>query len=77
MKWRLKVVFYLKKGCEKKKGEVMIMGGMRIEGKVWELSRKERMEGEKWRISGGKGKGRDGGRIKGVLEEIGCWVNRI
>ena len=35
MKSTFKVLFYLKKGSEKKNGEVMIMARITIDGKLW------------------------------------------
>lgn len=41
MKSTFKVLFYLKKGSEKKNGEVMIMARITIDGKLCQFSTKQ------------------------------------
>ena len=68
MKSTFKVLFYLKKGSEKKNGEVMIMARITIDGKQCQFSTKQSIQPGNWSIAAGKAKGRDAGRINALLD---------
>ena len=57
MKSTFKVLFYLKKGSEKKNGEVMIMARITIDGKLCQFSTKQSILPDSWNIAAGKAKG--------------------
>lgn len=50
MKSTFKVLFYLKKGSEKKNGEVMIMARITIDGKLCQFSTKQSIQPDNWRL---------------------------
>ena len=77
MKSTFKVLFYLKKGSEKKNGEVMIMARITIDGKLCQFSTKQSILPENWNIAAGKAKGKDAGRINALLEDIKAYLNNI
>ena len=77
MKSTFKVLFYLKKGSEKKNGEVMIMARITIDGKLCQFSTKQSILPENWNIAAGKAKGKDAGRINALLEDIKASLNNI
>ena len=77
MKSTFKVLFYLKKGSEKKNGEVMIMARITIDGKLCQFSKKQSILPENWNIAAGKAKGKDAGRINALLEDIKASLNNI
>ena len=77
MKSTFKVLFYLKKGSEKKNGEVMIMARITIDGKLCQFSTKQSILPENWDIAAGKAKGKDAGRINALLEDIKASLNNI
>ena len=77
MKSTFKVLFYLKKGSEKKNGEVMIMARITIDGKLCQFSTKQSILPENWNIAVGKAKGKDAGRINALLEDIKASLNNI
>lgn len=56
MKSTFKVLFYLKKGSEKKNGEVMIMARITIDGKLCQFSTKQSIHPDSWNITAGKPK---------------------
>lgn len=58
MKSTFKVLFYLKKGSEKKNGEVMIMARITIDGKLCQFSTKQSIQPDNWNTAAGKAKGR-------------------
>ena len=58
MKSTFKVLFYLKKGSEKKNGEVMIMARITIDGKLCQFSTKQSIQPDNWNTVAGKAKGR-------------------
>lgn len=70
MKSTFKVLFYLKKGSEKKNGEVMIMARITIDGKLCQFSTKQGIQPDNWNTAAGKAKGRDAGRINALLDDI-------
>ena len=77
MKSTFEVLFYLKKGSEKKNGEVMIMARITIDGKLCQFSTKQSILPENWNIAAGKAKGKDAGRINALLEDIKASLNNI
>ena len=77
MKSTFKVLFYLKKGSEKKNGEVMIMARITIDGKLCQFSTKQSILPENWNIAAGKAKGKDAGKINALLEDIKASLNNI
>ena len=77
MKSTFKVLFYLKKGSEKKNGEVMIMARITIDGKLCQFSTKQSIQPDNWSITAGKAKGRDAGRINALLDDIRSSLNTI
>ena len=77
MKSTFKVLFYLKKGSEKKNGEVMIMARITIDGKLCQFSTKQSIQPENWNVIVGKAKGRDTGRINSLLDDIRASLNTI
>lgn len=77
MKSTFKVLFCLKKGSEKKNGEVMIMARITIDGKLCQFSTKQSILPENWNIAAGKAKGKDAGRINALLEDIKASLNNI
>jgi len=64
MKSTFKVLFYLKKGSEKKNGEVMIMARITIDGKLCQFSTKQSILPDSWNIAAGKAKGKDAWKIQ-------------
>ena len=77
MKSTFKVLFYLKKGSEKKNGEVMIMARITIDGKLCQFSTKQSIQPENWNVVAGKAKGRDAGKINSLLDDIRASLNTI
>ena len=77
MKSTFKVLFYLKKGSEKKNGEVMIMARITIDGKLCQFSTKQSIQPDNWNTAAGKAKGRDAGRINALLDDIRSSLNTI
>lgn len=77
MKSTFKVLFYLKKGSEKKNGEVMIMARITIDGKLCQFSTKQSIQSDNWNTAAGKAKGRDAGRINALLDDIRSSLNTI
>ena len=76
MKSTFKVLFYLKKGSEKKNGEVMIMARITIDGKLCQFSTKQSIQPDNWNTVAGKAKGRDAGRINALLDDIrSSWLS--
>lgn len=77
MKSTFKVLFYLKKGSEKKNGEVMIMARITIDGKLCQFSTKQSILPDSWNIVAGKAKGKDAGKINALLDDIKASLNNI
>ena len=75
MKSTFKVLFYLKKGSEKKNGEVMIMARITIDGKLCQFSTKQSILPDSWNIAAGKAKGKDAGKINALLDDIKASLN--
>ena len=56
----------MKKGSEKKNGEVMIMARITIDGKLCQFSTKQSIQPDNRSIAACKAKGRDAGRINAL-----------
>ena len=77
MKSTFRVLFYLKKGSEKKNGEVMIMARITIDGKLCQFSTKQSILPNNWSVASGKAKGKDAGKINALLDDIRSALNTI
>lgn len=77
MKSTFRVLFYLKKGSEKKNGEVMIMARITIDGKLCQFSTKQSILPNNWNVASGKAKGKDAGKINALLDDIRSALNTI
>lgn len=77
MKSTFRVLFYLKKGSEKKNGEVMIMARITIDGKLCQFSTKQSILLNNWSVASGKAKGKDAGKINALLDDIRSALNTI
>lgn len=77
MKSTFRVLFYLKKGSEKKNGEVMIMARITIDGKICQFSTKQSILPNNWSVASGKAKGKDAGKINALLDDIRSALNTI
>ena len=58
MKSTFKVLFYLKKGSEKRNGEVMIMARITIDGKLAQFNTKLEVNPKNWQAKAGTESGR-------------------
>ena len=72
MKSTFKVLFYLKKGSEKKNGEVMIMARITIDGKLCQFSTKQSILPENWNIAAVVG-----GFFKSVFSSVGDFFKKL
>ena len=70
MKSTFKVLFYLKKGSEKRNGEVSIMTRVTVDGKVCQFSTKQSILPENWNVKAGKATGKSAGQINKLLDDI-------
>ena len=77
MKSTFRVLFYLKKGSEKKNGEAMIMARITIDGKLCQFSTKQSILPNNWNVASGKAKGKDAGKINALLDDIRSALNTI
>ena len=79
MKSTFKVLFYLKKGAEKKNGEVMIMARITIDGKVCQFSTKQSIHPKDWSIASCRAIGRSATivQINKLLDEIKSSLHTI
>lgn len=77
MRSTFKVLFYLKKGSERKDGQVMIMARITIDGNIAQFSTKQCILPTSWNVKSGKVKGRDAGRVNALLEDIRSSLNKI
>lgn len=77
MKSTFKVLFYLKKGSEKKNGEVPVMARITIDGKQCQFSTKQSVNPVNWNMAAGKAKGKDAGRINALLDDVRSSLNTI
>lgn len=77
MKSTFKILFYLKKGSEKKNGEVAIMARITIDGNICQFSTKQSVLPDNWNVKAGKAKGKNAGAINAILNEIGASLTTI
>lgn len=77
MKSTFKVLFYLKKGSEKRNGEVSIMTRVTVDGKVCQFSTKQNILPENWNVKAGKATGKSAGQINKLLDDIKASLNQI
>lgn len=77
MKSIFKVLFYLKKGAEKKNGEVMIMARITIDGKICQFSTKQSIHPDNWNVKAGKATGKSAGQINKLLDDIKASLHQI
>ncbi len=77
MKSTFRVLFYLKKGSEKKNGEVMVMVRITIDGKISQLSTKKSIHPKNWDIKSGKAKGKGAAEINSSLSGIRASITNI
>ena len=79
MKSTFKVLFYLKKGAEKKSGEVMIMARITVDGKVCQFSTKQSVHPKDWSVASCRAIGRSATivQINKLLDEIKSSLHTI
>lgn len=77
MKSTFKVLFYLKKGSEKRNGEVSIMTRVTVDGKVCQFSTKQSILPDNWNVKAGKATGKSAGQINKLLDDIKASLNQI
>lgn len=77
MKSTFRILFYLKKGAEKKNGEVTIMARITIDGKLCQFSTKQSVLPENWNVKAGKAKGKNAHEINSVLNNIRASITTI
>ena len=77
MKSTFKVLFYLKKGSEKRNGEVTIMARITIDGKICQFSTKQNIHPDYWNVKAGKATGKSGGQINKLLDDIKASLHQI
>lgn len=72
MKSTFKVLYYLKKGAEKRNGEVMIMARITVDGKVCQFSTKQSILPKDWSVKSCRAIGRSAAivQINSLLDEI-------
>ena len=77
MKSTFSILFYLKKGSERKDGRAMIMARITIDGKVAQFSTKQSVLPANWNVEAGKVKGKDAGKINALLDDVRSSLNKI
>ena len=77
MKSTFKVLFYLKKGSEKRNGEVMIMARITIDGKICQFSTKQSIHPDNWSVKAGKATGKSCAQLNKLLEDIKASLHLI
>lgn len=77
MKSTIKVLFYLKKGSEKRNGEVAIMARITVDGKICQFSTKQNILPENWNVKAGKATGKAAGQINKMLDDVKASLNHI
>lgn len=77
MKSTFKVLFYLKKGSEKRNGEVTIMARITIDGKICQFSTKQSIHPNNWNVKAGKATGKAAGQLNNLLDDIKASLNQI
>jgi hypothetical protein len=71
------VLFYLKKGAEKRNGEVIIMARVTFDGKVCHFSTKQSIHPDNWNVKAGKATGKSSVQINKLLDDIKASLNQI
>lgn len=77
MKSTFKVLFYLKKGAEKRNGEVIIMARVTVDGKICQFSTKQSIHPDNWNVKAGKATGKSSVQINKLLDDIKASLNQI
>ncbi|MEG1898781.1 MAG: site-specific integrase [Bacteroidales bacterium] len=79
MKSTFKVLFYLKKGAEKKNGEVMIMARITVDGKICQFSTKQSVHPKDWSVKSCRAIGRSAAivQINNLLDEVKSSLHTI
>lgn len=77
MKSTFKVLFYLKKGSEKRNGEVTIMARVTVDGKVCQFSTKQSIHPDNWSVKAGKATGKSCAQINNLLDDIKASLHKI
>lgn len=77
MKSTFKVLFYLKKGSEKRNGEVTIMARVTVDGKVCQFSTKQSIHPDNWNVKTGKATGKFCAQLNELLEDIKASLHQI
>ena len=77
MKSTFKVLFYLKKGSEKRNGEVTIMARVTVDGKICQFSTKQSIHPDNWSVKAGKATGKSAGQLNKLLDYIKASINHI
>lgn len=70
MKSTFKILFYLKKGSEKRNGEVTIMARITVDGKICQFSTKQSIHPDNWSVKAGKVTGKSYAQLNKLLEDI-------
>lgn len=79
MKSTFKVLFYLKKGAEKRNGEVMIMARITVDGKVCQFSTKQSVHPKDWSVKSCRAIGSSAAivQINNLLDEVKSSLHTI
>lgn len=77
MKSTFKVLFYLKKGSEKRNGEVAIMARVTVDGKLCQFSTKQSIHPNNWSVKAGKATGKSCAQLNKLLEDIKASLHLI
>lgn len=77
MKSTFKVLFYLKKGSEKRNGEVTIMARVTVDGKICQFSTKQSIHPDNWSVKAGKAMGKSAVQLNKLLDDIKASINHI
>jgi site-specific recombinase XerD len=77
MKSTFKVLFYLKKGSEKRNGEVTIMARVTVDGKLCQFSTKQSIHPDNWNVKAGKATEKAAGQLNNLLDDIKASLNHI
>lgn len=77
MKSTFKVLFYLKKGSEKRNGEVTIMARITVDGKICQFSTKQSIHPDNWSVKAGKATGKSCAQLNKLLEDIKASLHQI
>ncbi len=77
MKSTFKILFYLKKGSEKRNGEVTIMARVTVDGKICQFSTKQSIHPDNWSVKAGKATGKSAVQINKLLDDVKASLNQI